>query len=186
MIRRVECGGGGDCMFHCLARLYTQCSKITVNMRQMRELLATAITQDNVKAFIELKASELRQQHTSDFQELVRTIDDRPIPRVRSLVRTCGTKYQGTDVDLKWLCQYSPQFVDVGFMVLSSFGIDYYTLIQGDEEPSMYIMLFNDAVRAHWQLLTINNSSFVTPEVLPDLIRYLKDKEHDVPRGFPG
>lgn len=143
-IRMRECGGGGDCLFHCIG------VAVGKPMERVREWLAHTITPHNL----------------SRFHARVGTVQ-----QTQMHVRTNGWTYIGTDDTLQWMARKS----HLGFVVLSSFGPDFTTVIQ-NEHSTKYLMLYNIA-NSHWQLAYLGSSPFLTRDSVLKLLVMFRNSQ---------
>ena len=141
-----ECGGGGDCLFHCLAVALTRLLVKEITMAQVRCRVADTLTATTLPLFL-----------TAIYEDQDKKVPVRSpsLLETRRLVSTRGTTFQGTDTILRWLLQYDVLFqqLKLGFIILSSFGPGYTTIL-GENRAEFFILLFNHA-GAHWQLVNM-------------------------------
>ena len=154
-----ECGGDGDCLFHVVANGLSRALDDKVDMMTVRSLLATSVTPETVldfvkrigedhKAFLPIGSIDFNQFHFSHEDDGRNDLTD----RVRDIITTSGSLFQGTDECLSWMVQNCEVFLQhkIGFLVMSSFGPDYIARID-NKHTQIYILLFNHA-NIHWQL----------------------------------
>lgn len=154
-----ECGANGDCLFHVLRAALAHMVGVNATMLQVRVCFANSVTNHTVAAFLDCMLEDprppagLRHCHQLLGQNRAQDACD----RVRALISTPGTRFQGTDMCLRWMVCYCPVFVQnkLGFLVFSSFGPGYTTEIK-TATTEHFILLFNDAARDHWQLAYIH------------------------------
>jgi len=147
----VECGGDGDCLFHCVAAAMGQILNCQFSMLHVRNLLAQSLTYDNVTDYV----TQVREEHDHCLPAgSVRLNVEYSLDIVRAIVELPGHYHQGTDGTLRWLAKCSEWFRhnQVGFVVFSSFGPSYTSVI-GDDNTRHYILLFNSSETCHWQLV---------------------------------
>lgn len=174
VIRILECGGGGDCMFHAVAAALTLIQKQPVSMEFVRKMLAESINVGNVSEFIKNMKADHKQQvlnGATDFNTVFRddsntlSSQEETVTLVRSLVRTQGTTFQGTDEVLFWIVKHSEFFGQnhLGFLLFTDHGPLFTTPIGVDARN--FIMLFNVSNR-HWMLAVLETEK--GHQVAPD------------------
>jgi hypothetical protein len=147
--RIVECGGGGNCLFHSIAHGLKSIQRNPFQMKDVRGYLANTITPDNVSEFIRL---------TQEDQSLAKPPGTIPMHQlmgnqtVRAIVSKCGRAYQGTDTTLRWLVHNSRLFENIGFLIFTEFGIDHICIVDTPKTRA-YITLVNRSSSDHWQIL---------------------------------
>lgn len=124
-----ECGGNGDCLFHCVARATGW------SMRDIRRALAGTLTHQNLPQF----------RKAMDHVRLPMSL-----AHVRYFVSRPGPRFEGTDMALRWLRRHHPAFQKLGFVLLTAHGPDYTTIL-GTAHTPKFIVLFNHS-NTHWQL----------------------------------
>ena len=118
--RIVECGGGGNCLFHTIAHGLRSMQPRPFSMKDVRGYLANTVTDENVNEFIQL---------TQEDQTLAKPAGTIPLNQlmgkqtVRAIISKCGRSYQGTDTTLRWLVQNSQMFAKLGFLIFTEFGL---------------------------------------------------------------
>ena len=153
--RIIECGGGGNCLFHSIAYGLKSIQRNAFQMKDVRGYLANTVTADNVSEFIRL---------TQEDQSLARPNGTIPIHQlmgkqtVRAIIAKCGKAYQGTDTTLRWLVHNSQLFKKIGFLIFTEFGIGH-TCVIDTPQTCAYITLVNRSSSDHWQIL---EQKFVT------------------------
>lgn len=158
-----ECGADGDCMFHVLRAALNNAVGTKLTTANLRQVLASTITVDNVGSFIEsvsedqskkiftgsVSMSDIKSDNKSNLASMIRT-----------LILTPGWCFPGTDVVLRWLHKHSVVFARIGFIVYSSFGPGYTTVIRKNADD-IFFLLFNQPNK-HWQLVHIVRGSGLT------------------------
>jgi hypothetical protein len=162
-----ECGGGGDCLFHCLAKALTDITKERLCMQDIRSMLAESLTEKNIASYVQLIADDHAQHlpfgshnfgKMAQYLQKPRACRQRCLSIIQTIVKRQGRLHQGTDVTLKWLGLYSNWFqaANIGFVVFSSFGPGFTSIIGDMDKTDYYVLLFNHANASHWQLAYIN------------------------------
>lgn len=82
-----ECGGQGDCLYHCLGWLTNQ------PMTAVRAKVASAVHTGNVALVWSFYAPVYPGRLASEMPALARAV-----PQLRSLIRTCGYTFQGDEL----------------------------------------------------------------------------------------
>jgi hypothetical protein len=170
-----ECGGGGSCLFYCVAEGMSRLINQTWSMEYVRDRVANSITSETLPLFIDSMIEDQSQQTRVDGQRINHSYD---LNSLRTLISSTGTAFQGTDIVIRWLLTYDPVFTRcaIGFILFSSFGPGY-TQILNEESAEHFILLFNYA-NMHWQLMNViddNNHGFssVNKKTLQILKPYL-------------
>lgn len=130
-----ECGGGGDCMFHCIATalhraasdvrhtdLCNQFKPGIEGMQYIRTALSRTITPQNAKGI----AEDLKDGVESDGANVawihhlnaqLKKLEEKTIGHpelctfIRKMIQTPGTYYQGTDIILRHYVRYVQQYI---------------------------------------------------------------------------
>jgi hypothetical protein len=170
-----ECGGDGDCLFHCIAEALSRLLSSNITMESIRLRVATTLTHETLPAFLTAIQEDQHHKILYGSHELK---DSHALSTVQAIVRTNGNTFQGTDVVLRWLVEKDQMFnqLRIGFIIFSTFGPGYTTIINEDYAEN-FILLFNHA-NTHWQLVNIVNEkqvcfSTVSKNVLNMIKQYL-------------
>lgn len=169
-IEVLECGGGGDCLFHCIATAFSKQSSREVSMVEVRQWLAQSVRlggRDDV----------FLQQYRLDWPNFTGKADE-----LQRLIQTPGPVFQGSLSCLEQLVQFHPYFVQqrLGFVLFNSHGLDF-TGIVGDVDLDSYLALYNIDCR-HWQLARYTHlaesgkaqfSCFLPQKVVHDMLKIL-------------
>lgn len=148
LFKFIECGGGGDCMFHVISTAFSELFARVYTMQDIRFLTAQSIDKDNVSVFqttFGLKAKDL--QH------------------IQQLVNKQGHAFIGSVDLLEWMVNTTwLKEHNLGFVVYSSYGLDFPTVV---ETPSttLYLLMAN-INNSHWQLIKYKQFSFISKTIL--------------------
>jgi hypothetical protein len=158
-----DCGGGGDCLFHCLAKGYEVVSNgHRWTMQQVRDMIVNAITQETFHDLLYFPEEERKRKEVS--------IES--ITRAKQLIGKPGIVYQGTSNTLHFINKHAGNAV--GYMVLSNHGPDFIEIVGNMEETEVYIILFNYN-SVHWLLGNLdyegNQYCAVTSDVAKNILK---------------
>ena len=144
-----ECGGDGSCLFYSIAVGASRLLNQTWSMEYVRDRIASSITQDSLKEFLQLMIDDQSQKLLPNATVIDSSYS---LQQVQSLISEPGPRFQGTDAVLRWLVDRDPLFSEygIGFVLFSSFGPEY-TEILSEDSANCFIILFNHA-NSHWQL----------------------------------
>jgi hypothetical protein len=164
-LKTIEAGGGGDCLFHAIARGMTDWLGKEITMMNIREELAKSITSDNARRFIRHICEDHKlflPRGSVDWNLLRFHRQNRTAARqARRLVRQCGTSFQGTDVVLRQLLAYSPflRKAGIGCVAANAFGPGFSGIYPCLEKAPLhwYIILYCSN-NTHWQAATIRTA----------------------------
>lgn len=127
-LKTVETGGGGDCMFSSLAYAIEKWSGKKVYMQYIREELAQCINLGNVLSFVKVICEDHAEYTPSgaiDWNTISFPLEPPALLiMVRDMVLKPGESFQGTDIVLRYILQYSRylQQLSVGIIAFNSFG----------------------------------------------------------------
>jgi len=152
-----ECGGGGDCLFHCIAKALTRLVSEEITMTHIRDRLANTLSEETITEFLTNIKEDQDQQLLPGSKRVSVT---EQVENVRKLVSSSGTTFPGTDVVLRWLLKHDDLFtyLKVGFVIFSTFGPGYTTIL--NKGADNFILLFNHA-NMHWQLVNVIDANYV-------------------------
>lgn len=133
-----ECGGGGDCMFHCIATalhraasdvghadLCNQFKPGMEGMRYIRTALSRTITPQNAKGIAEdlkdgVDSDRANVAWINDLNVHLKKVEEKTIGSaelctfLQKMIQTPGTYYQGTDIILRHYVRYVQEFIANG------------------------------------------------------------------------
>jgi hypothetical protein len=174
-----ECGGGGNCLFHVVARALSEILYVKYTMRDVRIMLATTLTRNNVTDFLD----DLQQQKTLpgmlDVKPLRgKTTEIKLLEVVKRAVCRSGNYVQGTDMCLRWLCKYHRLFrkYQLGFLIFNDYGYDYIQRVNADAR--IYICIYNHG-NSHWRLVKFGTEFCAISSDLQKVILQKKTLQED-------
>ena len=133
----LECGGGGDCLFHALGRALGE------SMLTVRDWAAHGVTVANVDRLLEYYTTIYPVGSWS--REDVRSAPDR-VAALRAVIRTPGPSYEGDDTTLRLLVSQP----DVALAVVVVAGQEVYPQIFANRHSQRLVVLYHRG--NHWQL----------------------------------
>lgn len=164
----LDCGGDGDCLFHCIS--YAINDYKTTETEKLRNDLAEYITEDKFRYIIEIYSA---LKDDDDFEE---TWDPNNVTldKFKRIVKEGGNNYWGDFLILDLLKEY----LDVNIVVLynNDYKSEYYyypTLHTYDDDKNTIILLYENDI--HFQLIghfsidkmnTLFNRSNIPEEIL--------------------
>uniref|UniRef100_A0A6C0BMI3 OTU domain-containing protein n=1 Tax=viral metagenome TaxID=1070528 RepID=A0A6C0BMI3_9ZZZZ len=160
----LECGGGGDCLFHVLAAALNLLEGTRLSMVQVREWLANCVKVETLSAFCDMILDEQRSgraRGSANMERVIKNATPKLLETLQALIKKPGRLFQGTDGCLRWLLEHHPQFVHYGFVIFSSWGYHHTQVIE-TPKSRIYILIFNNAHTQHWQLVAM--SEFIAVE----------------------
>ena len=180
-----ECGGGGNCLFHVVARALSEILYVTYTMQDIRIMLATTLTHNNITDFLD----DLQQQKTLPGMLDVKSLRAKSdkinlLQVVKRAVCRPGIYVQGTDMCLQWLCKYHRLFrkYQLGFLIFNDYGYDYIQRVNADAR--IFICIYNHG-NSHWRLVKFGTDFCAISSDLQNIILEKKILRKDTTTPHP-
>lgn len=159
----IECGMGGDCLFHSIAYLLSKFNNINYDYKNIRELTANLINKNNINSILDTYTVDYIN-NKSDFlwnpSKLIKfESETKKIETFKCIIKTSGFLYEGDLISLN-LITNSDIFIQnkIGLIIITNTR-QIIRIETSKYEPDIFGILFNIS-NIHWQLIGgyINNN----------------------------
>ncbi len=164
MLWTKECGQGGDCLFHSIAKALCEFLHETVSMQEVRNAIAQALDSASLKVYI-ASSSKLNLKMAKKW--VTRYPPAKALRLVQQDISTPGNLHQGEENDLLLTTAKNSFFAQhgIGFVVVSLWPwkeAQPTVQVYGDKQTTRgFILLYNDRLRNHYTILGIPPSQIV-------------------------
>lgn len=169
--RVIECGGGGDCLFHAVGKA------LGVRAPDIRRLAASVLDQPGqLDKFLKSEVAQRKiTPHLSHYAWDPTVI--RSAPEMKTIIETSGNLYWGDNITLHLLCQTDTIWNSrIGFVIFRPDGIVEPELFAARGIPqsvTQLCLLYHDSLHQHWQLVSCDRQ-LLCPRSLPQLETILR------------
>ncbi len=145
-----DCGGGGDCLFHCVSEALNDKFGMTTNYKTIRKICASGINESNFDFILTTYKLEKENNefHGHWDPNTIKTIKD-----LQNIIKTPGNTYWGDNISISLMENVLKMHFLVFQTIDTKYGYQISPYLMGTEYKYSNFILIHNRTNIHFQLI---------------------------------